>query len=136
VDVHAHFQSPGAVFDQDRLEPFPVQVAGPVVLPVVPDPVTAVQPLNRLAEISVRRADQQMIMVRHQAVRIHMHPETFTEGFHQLKKVCVIPSLRIDPLPVVAPAEYMIPPPAHSNPDRSCPVAFLSASLLHVNQYV
>ncbi len=119
MDVHAHFQPPRAVLDQNPLEPFPVKVAGPIVSPVVPDPVTTVQPLDGPADIPFRRTHQQVVVVGHQAVGIHTHPETFPHRFHQLQKAHVIPPLRKDPLPVVAPAAHMIPPTAHSNPDMS-----------------
>jgi len=61
----------GGRFDDNRLESALEQVAGALMSAIVVGRVADIEPLNRPAEVGFRRLEDQMVVVRHDAIAVY-----------------------------------------------------------------
>ena len=109
VQVETASQHPLARFDHHGLEAALKYVPGSEVPPVPPDAISHIEPLHRSAQVGLRRAHHQVVMVIQEHVSVHFHRLQLDHLAHQLQEVPPIPFIKKDPLPVVPPGRHMIP---------------------------
>lgn len=75
------------ILDQNRLEP-PLQKMAVEIMPAIkPNRVGGVKPLHGRRKIALRRADQKMIVVAHQAEGEDFKIETINGQLHLVQKI-------------------------------------------------
>lgn len=115
MDIHADVQHPRPILHQHGLEPLPKKMPRSCVPPIVPGRVTAIEPLDGRAHIRVRRAHQQVVVVRHQTVGMQPKPERRRQLAQQLHKMPVIAAVQKDRPPILAPTENVVPTSRHAD---------------------
>src|SRR2546425_13352954 len=96
MQVPAQLQGPPGRIDQNRLEPSLKQVAAAPVPSIEPLTVTDVQPLQPPAQIPLRQLQQQVIVVGHQDVGVHVQLEEFHHFSHQVEEMVSVLVVSID----------------------------------------
>ena len=100
------------IFHRKRLEPSLPYVPGGTVVPMVAPRMGRKQPLHPTAEITIVMGPQEeMEMVRHQAVTEQINGYALASLGHRLDKSLVVGRFVKDGLPTVAPVQSVVPHP-------------------------
>src|SRR5437764_621404 len=109
MQIQAANQHPLSGFDQHRFESPLEDVSAASMSSGPPNAVGDIEPLDRRAEISLRSAHQQMIMVAHQNITVDFDKISLPHLRQQLQKVPAISLIQKNDLPVIAAIGDMIP---------------------------
>ena len=111
MNVAGDTQQVGVRVDDDRLVTAPEERSIGAHEPVVPLRVYAIDTAHRPREIPQGRAHQQVVVIRHQAVGVHLQPEALRRFRKRLQKELVGLALRKAHLPATATVHHVVPRP-------------------------
>lgn len=98
--IARQFQQIGIFLNEDRFVAPLKDMTDPLVGPIEPLLVDAVELAHAFGQIGIRRLDEQVVMVRHEAVRMHRPIETLPHVAEDVEKQ---PPVDISAIDVLAP---------------------------------
>jgi hypothetical protein len=108
MNVETHGCKVTVIFYKEALKAPLKQMSGSLMLSVVPDSITDLKPLDSPGKIGLLCADEQMKVVLHEHISMHLYPEPVHHLTERLKKSEVILLIPKDFLPFISPGQHVV----------------------------